>query len=99
MRTAQAQSLTDAGREPSKPTPLLKNWQLSRRLHRTRPRLPFRSPTSGQQRKQGRSAVERIAAFASAARPAHLTPDIRQLYKRNMLDSIGCAIAALPGLP
>jgi 2-methylcitrate dehydratase len=35
-------------------------------------------------------AVERIAAFAAAARPERLTPDIREL---------GCAIAALPGPP
>jgi 2-methylcitrate dehydratase len=46
-----------------------------------------------------RSAVEHIAAFAAAARPEHLTPDIRQLFKRNILDSLGCAIAALPGPP
>jgi 2-methylcitrate dehydratase len=45
------------------------------------------------------SAVERIAAFAAAARPEHLTTNIRQLFKRNILDSLGCAIAALPGLP
>jgi 2-methylcitrate dehydratase len=45
------------------------------------------------------SAVERIAAFASAARPEQLTPDIRQLFKRNILDSVRCAIAALPGPP
>jgi 2-methylcitrate dehydratase len=44
-----------------------------------------------------RSAVERIAAFASAARPEHLTANIRQLFKRNILDRLGCAIAALPG--
>src|SRR5215469_222808 len=56
-------------------------------------------PTSGQQWKQARPAVERIAAFAAAARPGQLTPDIRQLYKRNILDSLGCAIAALPGPP
>jgi 2-methylcitrate dehydratase len=43
--------------------------------------------------------VERIAAFAAAARPVHLTSVIRQLFKRNILDSLGCAIAALPGLP
>jgi 2-methylcitrate dehydratase len=44
-----------------------------------------------------RSAVERIGAFAAAARPDHLTAEIRQLYKRNILDSIGCAIAAVAG--
>src|SRR5215469_2563300 len=56
-------------------------------------------PTSGQQRKQARPAVERIAAFAAAARARQLTPDIRLLFKRNILDSLGCAIAALPGPP
>jgi 2-methylcitrate dehydratase len=46
-----------------------------------------------------RSAVERIAAFAFAAGPEHLKPHTRQLFKRNILDSLGCAIAALPGPP
>jgi 2-methylcitrate dehydratase len=46
-----------------------------------------------------RSAIERIAAFAAAARPEHLTNEARQLFKRNILDSLGCAIAALPGQP
>src|ERR1700730_3246894 len=46
-----------------------------------------------------RSAVQRIAAFAETARPAHLTNDTRRLFKRNILDSLGCAIAALPGQP
>src|SRR5579863_5523161 len=46
-----------------------------------------------------RAAVERIAAFAASARPAQLTNETRQLFKRNILDSIGCAIAALPGQP
>ena len=53
-------------------------------------------------RQQGghmRSAVARIAAFAAAARPEHLTNDTRRLFKRNILDSLGCAIAALPGQP
>jgi len=45
------------------------------------------------------SAVEQIAAFAAAARPAHLTPDLRQIFKRNILDTIACAIAAQPGPP
>jgi 2-methylcitrate dehydratase len=48
---------------------------------------------------KARTAVERIAAFAAAARPEQLAPDIRRLFKRNILDSIGCAIAALPGRP
>src|SRR5580692_11051831 len=43
------------------------------------------------------SAVERIGTFAVAARPEHLTTEIRQLYKRNILDSIACAISAVAG--
>ena len=54
---------------------------------------------SDQRREETRSAVERIGAFAAAARPEHLTPDVRQLFKRNILDSLGCAIAALPSSP
>jgi 2-methylcitrate dehydratase len=44
-------------------------------------------------------AVERIAAFVAAAQPGQLRPEIRQLFKRNILDSVGCAIAALPSSP
>jgi 2-methylcitrate dehydratase len=51
------------------------------------------------QQQETRSAVERIAAFAVAAEPGCLTPEIRQLFKRNILDSLGCAMAALPGRP
>ena len=54
---------------------------------------------SYQQEERIRSAVERIAAFAAAARPEHLKNDTRRLFKRNILDSLGCAIAALPGQP
>jgi 2-methylcitrate dehydratase len=46
-----------------------------------------------------RSAVEHIAAFAASARPEHLRSDIRQFFKRNILDSLGCAIAGLHGRP
>ena len=46
-----------------------------------------------------RLAVERIAAFAASARPGHLKPDSRRLFKRNILDSLGCAIAGLQGRP
>src|SRR5580700_4060164 len=46
-----------------------------------------------------RTAVERIAAFTSKAKPSHLTAETRALLKRNILDSVGCAIAALPGAP
>jgi 2-methylcitrate dehydratase len=45
------------------------------------------------------SAVERIGAFAAAAQPEHLTAATRRLFKRNILDSLGCAIAALQGQP
>jgi 2-methylcitrate dehydratase len=58
------------------------------------------SPSSSlQSGKQTQTAVERIAAFVAAAQPEQLRPEIRQLFKRNILDSIGCAIAALPGPP
>src|SRR5579871_1799797 len=43
--------------------------------------------------------LDRIATFAAAAQPERLTGDIRHLFKRNILDSLGCAIAALPGQP
>jgi len=46
-----------------------------------------------------RTEIERIADFAAHAQPYHLSSAVRNLYKRNILDSIGCAIAALPGLP
>jgi len=58
-----------------------------------------RDKTSRQDATETRTAVERIGAFAAQARPEHLTPEIRRLYKRNILDSIGCGIAALPGPP
>jgi 2-methylcitrate dehydratase len=51
------------------------------------------------QPEEARSAVERIAGFAAGARAQQLTPNVRQLFKRNILDSLGCAIAALPGRP
>ena len=44
-------------------------------------------------------AVEQIAAFADEARPEHLPSEIRKLFKRNILDSLGCALGALPGKP
>jgi len=46
-----------------------------------------------------RMAVERIAAFATNAKATDLTSEVRVLLKRNVLDSVGCAIAALPGAP
>src|SRR5258707_15736710 len=60
---------------------------------------PISEPPSHREAEPTSSAVERIAAFAAAARPEHLTNDTRRLFKRNILDSLGCAIAALPGQP
>lgn len=45
------------------------------------------------------STVNAIAGFAKRAVPTSLKPDARKLYKRNILDSLGCAISALPGSP
>ena len=52
---------------------------------------------ASEQQEQALSAIERIGAFAIAARPEQLTADIRNTFKRNILDSIGCAIAAVDG--
>jgi 2-methylcitrate dehydratase len=46
-----------------------------------------------------RSAVEHIAVFTASVRPEHLGSNVRQLFKRNILDSLGCAIAGLQGGP
>ena len=43
---------------------------------------PSQAAMSRQQEQETRSAVERIAAFAVAARPERLTPEIRRLFKR-----------------
>ena len=45
------------------------------------------------------ATVNAIARFADRAVATALKPDIRNLYKRNILDSLGCAISALPGTP
>jgi phenylpyruvate tautomerase PptA (4-oxalocrotonate tautomerase family) len=45
------------------------------------------------------SIVNAIAGFADRAVSTSLKPDLRKLYKRNILDSLGCAISALPGAP
>jgi hypothetical protein len=55
--------------------------------------------TSSHEEQQSRSAVERIAALVAAAQQKQLIPDVRKLFKRNILDSISCAIAVLPGKP
>jgi 2-methylcitrate dehydratase len=44
-------------------------------------------------------AVNAIAASANRASANPLKPDIRMLFKRNILDSLACAIVALPGTP
>ena len=46
-----------------------------------------------------RSSLESIAKFAKSARPNQLSLRIRLLYKRNILDSLGCGIASQPGPP
>jgi 2-methylcitrate dehydratase len=43
------------------------------------------------------TTVQRIGRFAYDARVSHLTPPVRSVFKRNILDSLGCATAALPG--
>src|SRR5258708_13640198 len=45
------------------------------------------------------STVNAIAGFADRAVSTSLKPDVRKLYKRNILDSLGGAISALPGAP
>src|SRR5580704_2624396 len=59
--------------------------------------MPQLTPTLEEM--QVRSAVQHIATFTASARPEHLKSNIRQLYKRNILDSLGCAIAGLQGRP
>src|SRR5260370_5658541 len=41
------------------------------------------------------STVDAIAGFAYRAVSTSLKPDARKLYKRNILDSLRCAISAL----
>jgi 2-methylcitrate dehydratase len=41
--------------------------------------------------------VDALADFVVAAEPAHLPDDALMLLRRNVLDSVGCAIAALDG--
>ncbi|HEV3307248.1 MAG TPA: hypothetical protein VGZ91_12490, partial [Candidatus Sulfotelmatobacter sp.] len=53
--------------------------------------------TAPKQSIETRPAVERIGTFAAAVRSEHLTIENRRLFKRNILDSIGCAIAAVAG--
>ena len=45
------------------------------------------------------TTVERIAKFADNAQLSHLSEASKALFRRNILDSLGCAIAALPGAP
>ena len=42
-------------------------------------------------------ALDALADFVVAAEPAHLPDDALMLLRRNVLDSVGCAIAALDG--
>jgi 2-methylcitrate dehydratase len=48
---------------------------------------------------QLRSALQQIATFAASARPQQLSLRIRLLYKRNILDSLGCGVASQSGPP
>lgn len=59
----------------------------------------FHDGVSPREGAENHPAVQRIATFAAAASREHLTPEVRQLYKRNVLDSLGCGISALPGPP
>jgi 2-methylcitrate dehydratase len=45
------------------------------------------------------TTAQRIGHFAFGAHAGHLAPQSRTLFKRNILDSLGCAIGALPGKP
>jgi 2-methylcitrate dehydratase len=45
------------------------------------------------------TTVQRIGKFARDAHAEHLSEESQRLLKRNILDSLGCAIAALPGKP
>ncbi|TAM52494.1 MAG: MmgE/PrpD family protein [Paraburkholderia sp.] len=45
------------------------------------------------------TTVQRIGKFAHDAHAEHLSAESQRLLKRNILDSLGCAIAALPGKP
>lgn len=45
------------------------------------------------------TTVQRIGKFARDAHAEHLSAESQRLLKRNILDSLGCAIAALPGKP
>src|SRR5260221_1325710 len=45
------------------------------------------------------TAVEQIAQFAFEARAETLSDEVRALLKRNILDSLACALGALSGKP
>src|SRR6266478_10247150 len=81
----------------------LPSWRMLRKSQGTTgPNVGIPTTTEFNQKESSpmtQPIVERIATFAVAARPVHLTSVIRQLFKRNILDSLGCAIAALPGQP
>jgi 2-methylcitrate dehydratase len=42
---------------------------------------------------------EQLASFVVSAESRDLSPEVRRLLKRNVLDSVGCAIGALDGPP
>jgi 2-methylcitrate dehydratase len=45
------------------------------------------------------TAVEQIAAFVQQAHAEQLSAEVRALFKRNILDSLGCGLGALSGKP
>src|SRR6202162_926828 len=63
------------------------HWKSAKEAH-----MPMKNSTSP-------STVNAIAGFADRAVSTSLKPDTRKLYKRNILDSLGCAISALSGAP
>lgn len=48
---------------------------------------------------RGSSAVEQMAVSADSARLEYLRSDIRPLFKRDILDSLGRAMAGIQGGP
>src|SRR5580693_1896685 len=58
---------------------------------------PYTSRQGSKTQAETRSAVERIDAFAVCRPTGALDDRYSALFKRNILDSIGCAIAAVAG--
>ena len=66
------------------------SFQISWRLTSVSWSAVSRRPRSSRARRSlRRRASAVIAAFATSARPEHVRPDIRRIFKRNILDSLG----------